>query len=431
MSVGIAELRQDHLVGGAWIPAGSGRRIDVENPATGDVLASVPDAGPREAVAALDAAVAAQSAWARSAPRERADILRRAFDLVHEHGEELAALMTREMGKPLAEARGEVAYGAEFLRWFSEEATRSRGGFRLAPDGRSRLQTHTRPVGPCLLITPWNFPLAMAARKVAPAIAAGCTMVLKPSELTPLTSLRLADVLQEAGLPDGVLNVVTTSTAAETMAPLLADRRLRKLSFTGSTPVGRDLLRSAAGTVLRTSMELGGNAPFVVFEDADVEAAVAGALVAKLRNMGQACTAANRFLVHESVAERFGDLLAEQMDALVVGDGMDDETDIGPLIDRRARDRVAALVDDAVAGGARLLTRRSEVPDHGWFVRPALLADVAPDSPLLRDEVFGPVAAVSTFEDEAQAVALANDTDTGLAGYVYTRDHARVLRMSE
>ncbi|WP_313409583.1 NAD-dependent succinate-semialdehyde dehydrogenase, partial [Aeromicrobium sp.] len=373
----------------------------------------------------------AQPDWARTSPRDRADILRRAFDLVQERADELARIMTLEMGKPLAEARGEVAYGAEFLRWFSEEATRARGGHRMAPDGRSRLQTHTRPVGPCLLITPWNFPLAMAARKVAPAIAAGCTMVLKPSELTPLTSLWLARVLQEAGLPDGVLNVVTTSAAGEVVAPLLADARLRKLSFTGSTPVGRELLRGAASTVMRTSMELGGNAPFLVFEDADLESAVAGAVVAKLRNMGQACTAANRFLVHESVAERFGELLAAEMDGLTLGDGTDPATDIGPLIDRRSRDRVAGLVDGALAAGARSLTTRRDVPSPGWFVRPTLLADVTHDSPVLRDEVFGPVAAIVTFRDEAEAVALANDTDMGLAGYVYTRDHARVQRMSE
>lgn len=424
-------LRDDLHVAGEWRPSATGARFDVADPATGDVITSVADAGPDDARAALDAAVRAQADWARTSPRHRADILRRAFDLVTERREDFARLMTLEMGKPLAEAIGEVAYGAEFLRWFSEEATRSRGGHRMAPDGGSRLVTHTRPVGPCLLITPWNFPLAMATRKVAPAVAAGCTMVLKPAELTPLTSLMLAQTLQDAGLPDGVLNVITTTRAADIIAPVLADDRLRKLSFTGSTDVGRRLLRSAAEHVLRTSMELGGNAPFIVFEDADIEDAVAGALAAKLRNMGQACTAANRFLVHESVVDRFGNCLAKAMDALAVGPGIAEGTDIGPLIDQRARDRVNGLVVDAVAAGARLLTLQRAVPGEGWFVNPALLSDVPADSPLIRDEIFGPVAAISTFRTEAQAVELANDTTMGLAGYIYSRDHARVQRLAE
>ena len=419
------------LIGGEWRDGLSGNRFDVEDPATGKTLTTVADAGPADAAAALDAAAAVQREWAASAPRRRSDILRRAFDAVHDRAEDFALLMTLEMGKALAESRGEVAYGAEFLRWFSEEAVRIGGRYTAAPDGGSRLLVTKRPVGPALLITPWNFPLAMATRKIGPAVAAGCTMVLKPAELTPLTALLLAQVFVEAGLPAGVLNVIPTTTAAATTGPLFDDPRLRKLSFTGSTGVGQQLLRQAATTVLRTSMELGGNAPFLVFEDADVDAAVDGAMAAKLRNIGEACTAANRFLVHENVAERFGTALAQRFSAKTIGRGTDDGVEIGPLIDERSREKVRVLVDDAVALGATVLAGGAAVPGPGWFYEPTVLTDVPASARVLTEEIFGPVAPIVTFRTDDEAIAAANDTPFGLAAYAYTRDHARVLRLSE
>jgi succinate-semialdehyde dehydrogenase/glutarate-semialdehyde dehydrogenase len=427
----IGSLRTGVFVGGSWRDAGDGGTFEVEDPATGETLTTVADATPEDGMAALAAATQAQPAWGTSASRERAELLRRAFEAVTARAEEFALLMTLEMGKPLAEAHGEVAYGAEFLRWFSEEATRVSGRYAVAPDGKARLMVHKRPVGPSLFITPWNFPLAMATRKIAPAVAAGCTMVLKPAALTPLTTLLLTSVLEEVGLPAGVLNVVPTTDAGEVTGPLIKDARLRKLSFTGSTEVGRTLLRDSADHVLRTSMELGGNAPFLVFEDADLDAAVEGAMVAKLRNMGEACTAANRFLAHESVAEEFGKRLAEKMAALPVKPGTEDDAKIGPLIDQKGRDKVQRLVDDAVSTGGRVLTGGRPQDGAGYFYPPTVISGVGPNARILKEEVFGPVAPVVTFTDEAEAVELANDTEFGLVAYAYTRDAARSLRLAE
>ncbi|UXY18337.1 NAD-dependent succinate-semialdehyde dehydrogenase [Streptomyces cynarae] len=419
------------FIGGAWVDAADGATMPVDDPATGEILCHVADAGPKDARLAEDAAVQAQEEWARTAPRVRSEILRRAYEIILERTDELAHLMTAEMGKPLAEARGEVAYAAEFFRWFSEEAVRIDGGLATLPDGRNRMLLSRRPVGPCLLITPWNFPLAMGTRKIGPAVAAGCTMVLKPAPQTPLSSLALAAILKEAGLPDGVLNVVTTSRAAEVCEPLLRGGQIRKLSFTGSTAVGRLLLAQCADTVVRTSMELGGNAPFIVFEDADLDKAVDGAMVAKMRNMGEACTAANRFFVHASVAEEFGRRLAERMGALVVGPGTRDGVDVGPLIDRTGRAKVEELVADAVERGARVLVGGRTPEGPGCYYPPTVLTDVAPDSRLMDTEIFGPVAAILTFDDEDEVVRRANDTPWGLVGYVFTEGLDRALRVSE
>ncbi|AJT40430.1 NAD-dependent succinate-semialdehyde dehydrogenase [Psychromicrobium lacuslunae] len=427
----LASVPTGLLINGEWRPAASGKTLDVFNPATGEVLLSIADAAAEDAAAALDAADAAQQSWAATAPRERGEILRRAFEAVTARAEDFALLMTLEMGKPLAEARGEVSYGAEFLRWFSEEAVRAFGRYSIAPDGKSRLLVTKKAVGPCLLITPWNFPLAMATRKIAPAVAAGCTMVLKPAALTPLTSQLFAAVMQEAGLPAGVLNVVATSTAGQTTGGLIKDSRLRKLSFTGSTEVGQRLLADASHNVLRTSMELGGNAPFVVFEDADVDAAVAGAMVAKLRNMGEACTAANRFIVHESVAEEFSSKFAAKVAEMATGPGIEDSTKVGPLIDQKSREKVHELVSDAVSAGAVALTGGAPVDGPGYFYQPTVLTQVPAEARILAEEIFGPVAPVVTFKDENEAVRLANGTEYGLVAYVFTRDLNRGLRMGE
>ena len=418
------------LINGEWRDASSGKTLDVEDPATGKVLLSIQDGNSDDAVAALDAAAAAQKDWALTAPRERAEILRRAFDLVTERAEDFALLMTLEMGKPLAEARGEVTYGAEFLRWFSEETVRHYGRYVTTPEGKNKILVQHKPVGPSLLITPWNFPLAMATRKVAPAVAAGCTMVLKPAKLTPLTSLLFAQVMQEAGLPAGVLNVVAGSSASAISGPLMKDRRLRKVSFTGSTPVGRRLMADAAENVLRTSMELGGNAPFLVFEDADLDAAVEGAMAAKMRNMGEACTAANRFLVHESVAEEFTAKFAEAMKGLKPARGTESDANVGPLIDGGARDDVHSLVTEAVESGAEVATGGDKVEGEGYFYQPTVLK-VANDCPILGQEIFGPVAPVTTFSTEEEAIELANASEYGLASYLYTRDVNRMFRVSE
>ncbi|GGC92817.1 NAD-dependent succinate-semialdehyde dehydrogenase [Tersicoccus solisilvae] len=419
------------LIGGEWREATGGATFDVEDPATGRTLLSIADAGPEDGKAALDAAAAAQEGWARTAPRERGEILRRAFDAVTARADEFALLMTLEMGKPLAEAKGEVTYGAEFLRWFSEEAVRAFGRYSSSPEGKLRVLTVKKPVGPCLLITPWNFPLAMATRKIAPAIAAGCTMVLKPAALTPLTSQLFAQVLIEAGLPAGVLNVVPTTSAGKVTGPLIKDARLRKISFTGSTPVGRRLLADASETVLRTSMELGGNAPFLVFEDADVDAAVEGAMAAKMRNMGEACTAANRFLVHRDVAERFSTAFAEKMKALTLGRGTEESTTTGPLIDAKSRDKVHELVTAAVESGATPLVGGAPAEGEGYFYQPTVLADVPAGNRILQEEIFGPVAPITVFDDEDEAVRLANATEYGLAAYVFTKDLNRGLRIGE
>ncbi|MBZ4020658.1 NAD-dependent succinate-semialdehyde dehydrogenase [Streptomyces purpurogeneiscleroticus] len=419
------------FIDGGWQDAAGGRTLPVDDPATGRELCQVADAAAEDGRRALDAAVAAQPDWAATAPRARSEILRRAYELIIERKEDLALLMTLEMGKPLAEARGEVGYAAEFFRWFSEEAVRIDGGMSRTPDGANRVLVMRQPVGPCLLITPWNFPLAMGTRKIGPAVAAGCTMVLKPAPQTPLSSLALAAIMTEAGLPPGVLNVVTTTDAAGVVEPLLRSGDVRKLSFTGSTQVGRILLAQCADTVVRTSMELGGNAPFLVFADADLDKAVDGAMVAKMRNMGEACTAANRFFVHRSVADDFANRLAERMGALTVGPGTQDGTDVGPLIDAAGRNKAADLVQDAVQRGAKALIG-GEAPDGaGYFYPPTVLTDVHPGSALMSTEIFGPVAAILTFDDEDEAVAAANDTEWGLVGYLFTENLDRALRVGE
>ncbi|MEV7649024.1 NAD-dependent succinate-semialdehyde dehydrogenase [Arthrobacter sp. NPDC089319] len=427
----LAKVPTGLLINGEWRDASDGGTFEVADPATGKVLATLASATSEDALAALDAADKVQASWARTAPRERAEILRRGFELVTERAEDFALLMTMEMGKPLAESRGEVVYGAEFLRWFSEEAVRDYGRYLTTPEGKNKILVTRKPVGPCLLITPWNFPLAMATRKVGPAIAAGCTMVLKPAKLTPLTSQLFAQTMMEAGLPAGVLNVVSSKSASGISGPLMQDSRLRKVSFTGSTPVGKQLLKDAANNVLRTSMELGGNAPFIVFEDADLDKAVEGAMAAKMRNMGEACTAANRFLVQASVAEEFTIKFADAMKALKTGRGTEADTTVGPLIDGGARDDVHALVTAAVEAGASVSTGGAPVDGDGFFYQPTVLANVPNDADILRSEIFGPVAPVTTFETEEQAIALANASEYGLASYIYSRDVNRMFRVSE
>ncbi len=419
------------LIDGSWRPAAGGSTFPVEDPSTGEELVGVADASPADARAALDAAAAAQPAWAQTAPRERGEILRRAFEAITQETDRLALLMTLEMGKPLADSRAEIAYGAEFFRWFSEEAVRIEGRYTVAPAGGSRLVVMQQPVGPCYFITPWNFPLAMATRKIGPAVAAGCTMVVKPAQLTPLSMLAVAEILQGCGLPPGVLNVIPTSDAGGVTAPLLADPRLRKLSFTGSTVVGKQLAARAAEGLLRVSMELGGNAPFLVFGDADVEAAVDAAVVAKMRNMGEACTAANRFHVHESVAGDFVEQLAARLGAMRVGRGTEEGVQVGPLIEERAREKVAGLVGDAIERGAKPVVG-GDAPDRpGWFYNPTVLSDVPPGAGLLHEEIFGPVAPVVTFRTDEEALAAANGTPYGLVAYAFTRDLDRALMVAE
>jgi succinate-semialdehyde dehydrogenase / glutarate-semialdehyde dehydrogenase len=419
------------FIGGDWRPARSGRTLTVDDPATGKALCEVADAGPEDGMDALAAAAAAQPSFATMPPRARGEILRRAYELMMERIDDLALLMTLEMGKPLAESRGEITYAAEFFRWFAEEAVRIDGGYAIAPNGASRFLVQKQPVGVCLLITPWNFPMAMGTRKIGPAVAAGCTMVLTPASQTPLSMHALAAILTEAGLPDGVLNLVTTSDAGGVMEPLIRDGRARKLSFTGSTPVGRKLLEQAAEKVLRTSMELGGNAPFLVFDDADLDSAVEGAMLAKMRNMGEACTAANRFLVQRSVAGAFADRLAERMSGLNVGRGTEAGVDVGPLVDAKGRDKVAELVQDAVERGATVRVGAEPVDGPGYFYRPTVLTDVPLEARLTEEEIFGPVAAISVFDHEDEAVAAANDTEFGLVSYLYTENVTRAMRVSE
>jgi succinate-semialdehyde dehydrogenase/glutarate-semialdehyde dehydrogenase len=419
------------LIGGTWRDASDGSTFAVEDPATGRTLTHVADATVADGTAALDAAVAAQPAWAATPPRERGEILRRAYERLVERTEDFALAMTLEMGKPLAESRGEVAYGSEFFRWFSEEAVRIHGQWSTAPDGRTRLMTMRQPVGPVLMITPWNFPLAMGTRKIGPAVAAGCTMVVKPASQTPLTMLLLAQLLTECGLPDGVLNVVTTSHTGEVCEPIIRDPRLRKLTFTGSTGVGRTLVEQSAEQLLRVSMELGGNAPFLVFPDADLDRAVEGAMLAKMRNIGEACTAANRFYVHTDVADEFSKAFADRMGGLTLGKGTEEGVTVGPLIDDKARQKVTELLDDAVARGATVVTGGRPHEGAGYFFEPTVITDVPTSARLQKEEIFGPVAPITTFDDQDEAIRLANDTEFGLVAYVFTRDLTRAVRVSE
>ncbi|GAA3882466.1 NAD-dependent succinate-semialdehyde dehydrogenase [Leifsonia kafniensis] len=417
------------FIGGRWVDAENSNTFAVFDPATGQRLARIADASPADGLSALDAAVDAQEEWAATAPRVRGEILRRVFELIQERRDELALLITLEMGKPLSEAQSEITYGAEFLRWFSEEAVRITGRYGPNPEGTGQMLVSQRPVGPCYLITPWNFPLAMATRKIAPALAAGCTVVVKPAELTPLTTLFVAALFAQAGLPAGVLNVITTLNSAAVSEPIIADPRLRKLSFTGSTPVGRILMRQAAANVLRTSMELGGNAPFLVFDDADLDKAVDGAVAAKFRNSGQACTAANRFIVHSTIAEQFISRLGAQVADMRVGRGTEAGVTIGPLINDSAVEKTSDLVQDAISRGANLITGGHSVDGPGSFYEPTILTGVPLTSNILNEEIFGPVVSIVEFDDEDEAVRLANNTDYGLVSYVFTESLARGERM--
>jgi succinate-semialdehyde dehydrogenase/glutarate-semialdehyde dehydrogenase len=425
----LAKVPNGLFIGGAWRDAADGATLDVSDPATGDVIKTVASASAADGKAALDAACDTFPSWSTTPARERGEILRRAFDLLQERKEEFALLMTIEMGKPIEESRSEVVYGGEFLRWFAEEAPRIQGRYGASPEGTGRMIVSQHAVGPCFLITPWNFPLAMATRKIAPALAAGCTVVVKPASLTPLTTMYFAKLMEDAGLPKGVLNVITTSNSSTVSEPIIADPRLRKLSFTGSTQVGQKLLEQSAQGMLHTSMELGGNAPFVVFGDADLDKAVDGAIAAKFRNVGQACTAANRFIVHTSVVEEFARRVTERVADMKVGRGTEDGVSIGPLINDDAVTKVHYLVSDAVARGATVRTGGEEIAGDGTFYAPTVLTDVAAGSDLLSQEIFGPVLAIVPFTDEDEAVRLANDTEFGLVSYVYTESLSRGQRM--
>jgi succinate-semialdehyde dehydrogenase / glutarate-semialdehyde dehydrogenase len=427
----LASVPKQLYVAGEWRDGSDGATLAVEDPSTGETLVEVADAQPADGLAALAAAAEKQAEWAAHPPRERGEILRRAFEAIVEQTDELALLMTLEMGKSVEESRAEISYAAEFFRWFSEEAVRIHGRYMVNTTGKGRILTMRQPVGPCVFVTPWNFPTAMGTRKIAPAIAAGCTIVVKPAQQTPLSMLALAKILEDAGLPGGVLNVITAKHSGELIEPLLKDARTRKLSFTGSTEVGRRLIEQSAEQILRVSMELGGSAPFLVFEDADLDAAVEGAMLAKMRNVGEACTAANRFHVHESLADEFAKRMAERMGALKVGRGTDEAVDVGPLIDEDQRTKVAELVSDATERGAELLLGGKRVGERGYFYAPTVLASVPEDARLLDEEIFGPVAPVASFNTDEQAIAAANRTEYGLVAYVYTRDLDRAFRVSE
>jgi succinate-semialdehyde dehydrogenase / glutarate-semialdehyde dehydrogenase len=424
-------VRKQLFIGGEWRDAADGGTLAVEDPSTQESLCEVADAQPEDALAALEAASNVQEDWAKYPPRERGEILRRAFEMITERMDELSLLMTLEMGKPIPESQAEISYASEFFRWYSEQSVRIDGSYSISPDGNQRILTMKQAVGPCLMITPWNFPMAMGTRKIGPAVAAGCTMVMKPAGQTPLSMLKLAEILEEAGLPAGVLNVVVSSSSSDVIPPIISDPRLRKLTFTGSTPIGRQLMEQAAEQVLRVSMELGGNAPFLVFEDADIDEAVAGAMVAKMRNIGEACTAANRFHVAGSVADEFAEKLAEQMSSLKVARGTEEGAEVGPLIDEDQLDKVSELVDDALDKGAKALVGAQKIDRHGYFYQPTVLNDVPKEADMRYEEIFGPVAPVFAFDSEDEAIAAANDTEYGLVSYVYTSNLNRALRVIE
>src|SRR5215203_3585238 len=410
----VENVQKKLYIGGEWRDATGGGTLEVLDPATEEPICEVPDATPEDAMAALDAAVEAQKEWGVSAPNDRAGILWKAFELMNERADELATLMTLEMGKPVAESKAEIIYAADFFRWFSGEALRIDGNYKQFANGTSRVLVMRQPVGPALMITPWNFPMAMGTRKAGPALAAGCTCVIKPAQQTPLCMLAMAQILEEAGLPGGVLNILTTSSSGSTTSPLIEDERLRKLSFTGSTEVGRKLIEASAKNVLKTSMELGGNAPFLIFEDADLDSAVEGALLAKMRNIGEACTAANRFHVAEPVAEQFAERLGKAMGELKIGRGTEDDVKVGPLIDQPSREKVEELVQDAREKGAKVLVGGHAQDGAGYFYAPTVLGEVAPGTRMLKEEIFGPVAPVAGFQSEEDAIAAANDTGYGL-----------------
>jgi succinate-semialdehyde dehydrogenase/glutarate-semialdehyde dehydrogenase len=427
----VDKVQKKLYIGGEWRDASGSGTLEVIDPATEEPLCEIADGTSEDAMAALDAAVEMQGEWAATAPNDRAGILWKAFETLSERADELALLMTLEMGKPVAESKAEIIYAADFFRWFSGEALRMDGNYKQFANGTSRVLVMKQPVGPSLMITPWNFPMAMGTRKVGPAIAAGCTIVMKPAQQTPLSMLALAQILEEAGLPGGVFNILTTSSSGKTTGPLIEDPRLRKLSFTGSTEVGRKLIAASAQNVLKVSMELGGNAPFLIFEDADLDAAVDGALLAKMRNIGEACTSANRFHVAEPLREEFERRLGERMGGLKIGRGTEEDVQVGPLIDQPSREKVAELVQDAFAKGATRVVG-GEIPDgRGYFYPPTVLGDVPEGARVNKEEIFGPVAPVGSFESEEDAIARANDTEYGLVAYVFTRDIKRALRVCE
>ena len=418
-------------VEGRWTSSSDGSEFEVRDPSDASVIASVANATTADALACVDSAHLAGAAWAKRAPRERAEILRRAFELMTQQSERIATLIVKENGKPLADARSETAYAAEFFRWYSEEAVRNEGTVAISPSGANRILVIHQPVGVCVLVTPWNFPAAMATRKIGPALAAGCTVILKPASDTPLTALLMASILEEAGVPPGVVNVLPSNRSGDVVAAMVNDPRVRKLSFTGSTEVGRVLLKLAAGSVVSTSMELGGNAPFLVFADADIDSAVDGAMIAKMRNIGEACTAANRFYVEEAVAEKFAGLLADRMRALKLGPGLDESVQVGPLINEAAREKIDRLLTDAVGRGAGIVTGGGRPDRPGYYFEPTVVEGVVEGSAILQEEIFGPVAPIGTFTTEDEGVAMANDTEFGLVSYLYTGDLKRGLRVAE